>query len=68
MTDKKAKFLIDQLNPVIKNSFGVVRRLSIDYDNQDITFKNAFGAILERVYYADRDTLKVLKDVVDNLF
>ena len=68
MTDKKAIMLVDQLNPLLRQSTGVVRRLGIDYDNQDILLINSFGAILCRIYYGTGQPIRlVLHSVVEEL-
>lgn len=66
MTDKNAQFLIDQLNPIYRKSSGVVRRLGLDYDNQDILLINAFGAILCRIYYGEQPMRLVHHSIVEN--
>ena len=68
MTDKKATLLVDQLNPILRQSTGFIRRLGIDYDNQDILLINSFGAILCRIYYGTGQSIRsVLHSVVEEL-
>ena len=68
MTDKKALILVDQINPILRQSTGVIRRLGVDYDNQDILLINSFGAVLCRVYYGAGQPIRlVLHSIVEQL-
>lgn len=68
MTTKKAKDLIEQINPIIKKSTNYVRRLEIDEEDRSIKFINLFGGTLHRHYYAmDADALDTAYAIFDYL-
>lgn len=52
MTTRKAIQILDQVNPIIKNSTSYIRRLEIDEEDKSIKFINLFGAVMHRHYYA----------------
>lgn len=60
MNEKKARFLIKQLNPIIKKSKHFLCRLDIDQDNEDIILMNAFNAIFYRLHYPDLNMINAL--------
>lgn len=67
MTDRRAEQIIKQLNPIIKTTPGIVRRLAIDLDNEDILFINMFGVILSRVNYPEISARTFLQKLNDEL-
>lgn len=52
MTTRKAMKILDQLNPLIRESTSYIRRLDIDEEDKSIKFINLFGAIMHRHYYS----------------
>ena len=67
MNEIKARFLIEQLNPVIKKSKHFLCRLDIDQDNEDIILMNTFNAIFYRLHYPDLDMVNALFSISECL-
>ena len=67
MTDSKALFLVNQINPILKHSTSFIRRLEVDPDNQDIKLINLCKACLCRINYSGRTQLQVAYDIFDYL-
>ena len=66
MTDRKALFLIEQLNPVLKKSTSYIRKLEIDTDNYYINMFNVWGVLLYQVDYYGRNILEVTDEIIEN--
>lgn len=59
MSDNKAMFLVNQLNPILKKSTSYIRKLEMDPDNKDIKLINMFNACLARINYEGRTVIQV---------
>lgn len=66
MKTEKAQFLVEQINPLLKNTTSYIRRVKVDPDNEQIELINLFGSILHRVDYKGRHTLDVIHEIVEN--
>lgn len=51
MTTRKVMKVLEQVNPIIKESTSYIRKLEIDEEDRSIKFVNLFGATLHRHYY-----------------
>ena len=67
MSDSKALFLINQLNPIIRQTKSYIRKLAVDPDNEDIKLINMFNATLHRIPYGGRSGIQVAYDIFDYL-
>ena len=67
MSDSKALFLVDQLNPILKKSTFFIRKLEVDPDNQDIKLINLNTACMCRINYTGRSMIQVSYDIFDYL-
>lgn len=67
MSDNKAMFLVNQLNPILKTSTSYIRRMEVDPDNGDIKLMNMFNACLVRINYGGRTAIQVSYDIFDYL-
>ena len=67
MSDNKALFLVNQLNPILKKSTSYIRELRIDPDNQDIMLINLCRACMHRINYTGRTAIQVSYDIFDYL-
>lgn len=66
MKTETANFLVNQLNPVLKQSHSFIRRLRVDYDNEDIEMLNLFKATIYRVPYGSRNIIEVMNEISEN--
>lgn len=67
MSDSKALTLVNQLNPILKQSTSYIRKLEVDPDNEDIKLINMFNATLHRINYGGRTAVQVAFDIFDYL-
>ena len=68
MTTRKAKQLVEDIQPVIKHSKSFIRSLEVDEEDRSIKFINLFGSIMYRLYYSmEYDELDVLYEIADYL-
>ena len=66
MTTDKANFLVEQLNPIFKKSTSFIRKLKVDYDNEDILMINLCKATLYRVHYGSKNVIEVAFEIMEN--
>lgn len=67
MSDSKALFLVNQINPVLKKSTSYIRKLEVDPDNGDIKLINICKAVLCRISYEGKSMLQVGYEIFDYL-
>lgn len=68
MTTRKAKQLVEDIQPVIKHSKSFIRRLEVDEEDRSIKFINLFGSVMHRLYYSmECDELDCLYEIADYL-
>lgn len=66
MKTATADFLVEQLNPIFKKSKSYIRKLKVDYDNQDIMMDNLFKATIYRVHYGNKNVVDVVYEIMEN--
>ena len=68
MKIEDAKFLIKQLEPVLKKTRWFLTRLQLDPENEDIEVCNMFGAVFYRLHYPEYRMIDALIRIVEVIY
>ena len=63
-----AKFLIKQLEPILKRTRWYLTRLKLDPENEDIEVCNMFGAVFYRIHYPEYRMAGALKKIMEEVY